>query len=61
MLFSKFWRSKDQKYYKNRTKDTAFVYIIGFTFYSISRAKTHLHNKYNLTLCLAHFLNKIVH
>ena len=47
MLFSKFWRSKDQKYYKNRTKEAAFVYIIGFiTFYSISRVKTHLHNKY---------------
>ena len=37
---------KDQKYYKNLAKETAFVYIPGFIFYGVSRAKTDLHNKY---------------
>ena len=46
MLFSQFYRSKVQKYYKNWTKETVFVYIIGFTFYGVSHAKTDLHNKY---------------
>ena len=32
MLFSEFLRSKDQKYYKNWTKETVFVYIIGIIF-----------------------------
>ena len=46
MLFSQFKRSKDQKYYKNWRKETVFVYILGFIFYGVSRAKTDLHNKY---------------
>ena len=46
MLFSDFWRSKAQKYYKNWTKDTAFVCILGFIFFGISRSKTDLQNKY---------------
>ena len=46
MLFSKFYKSKDQKYYTNWTKDTVFVYILGFFFYGVSSAKTDLHNKY---------------
>ena len=46
MPFSQFWRSIDQKYYNNLTKVTVFVYIVGFIFYGVSRAKTHLHNKY---------------
>ena len=46
MLFAQFWRSIDQKYYKNQTKVTVFVYILGFIFYGVSRAKTDLHNKY---------------
>ena len=46
MLFSEFYKSKDQKYYKNWTKETAFVYILGFIFYGVSSAKTNLHNKY---------------
>ena len=46
MLFSEFQRSKDQKYYKNLTKETVFVYILDFIFYGFSRAKTDLHNKY---------------
>ena len=37
---------KHQKYYKNWTKETAFVYILGFNFYGVSHAKTDLHNKY---------------
>ena len=37
---------KDQKYYKNWTKEAAFVYILGFIFYGSSRAKTDLHNKF---------------
>ena len=41
-----FTRSKDKRYYKNWTKETVFVYILGFIFYGISRAKTDLHNKY---------------
>ena len=46
MLFSEFWRSKDQKYLKDWTKKTVLVYILGFIFYGVSRAKTDLHNKY---------------
>ena len=46
MLFSEFYRSKDQKYYKHWTKETVFVYILGLIFYDVSRAKTDLHNKY---------------
>ena len=46
MLFSEFYRSKDQKYYKNRTKEIVFVYSLGFISDSVSRAETDLHNKY---------------
>ena len=35
-----------------------FLYILGFIFYAVSRAKTDLYNKYDLTLCLAHFLKQ---
>ena len=46
MLFSEFWRSKDQKYYKNWTKETVVVYITDLVFYGVSRPKPDLHNKY---------------
>ena len=46
MLFSEFYRSKDQKYYKNWIKETVFVCILGFIFYGASRKKTDLQNKY---------------
>ena len=52
-------RSKDQKYYKNWTKETDFVYVLGFNVYGVFRTKTDLHNIYDLTMCLAHFLYKI--
>ena len=39
-------RPKDQKYYKNWTRETVFVYIPGFIFYGASCTKTDLHNKY---------------
>ena len=42
MLFSEFQRSKDQKYYKNYTKESVFVYILRFIFYGVSGAKTNL-------------------
>ena len=45
MLFSEFW-SKDQKYYKNWTKEIVFVYILGFIFDGVSHAKTVSHTKY---------------
>ena len=62
MLFSDFQRSKDQKYYKNWTKETVFVYVLRFIFYGVFRAKTDLHKKiHDLTLCLAPFLNKIIY
>ena len=32
MLIAEFWRSNDQKYYKNWTKDTVFVYILSLIF-----------------------------
>ena len=32
MLFSEFWMSKDQKYYRNWAYETVFVYILGFIF-----------------------------
>ena len=44
-IFSVF-EVKNQKYYKHWTKETVFVYILGFNFYGLSRAKTYLHNKY---------------
>ena len=45
---SSFWvlEVKDKKYYKYWIKETVFVYILGFIFYDLSRAKTDLHNKY---------------
>ena len=46
MLFSQFLRSRDQKYCKNWAEETVFVYILGFIFYGVSRAKIDLHNKY---------------
>ena len=46
MLFSQFSRSKDQGYYKSWAKKTDFIYILGFIFYDVSRAKTDLHTKY---------------
>ena len=38
--------SKDKKYYRNWAYETVFVYILGFIFQGVSRAKTDLHNKY---------------
>ena len=35
MLFSQFYRSKDQRYYINWTKETVFVSILGFIFYGV--------------------------
>ena len=35
-------------------KETIFAYILDFIFDDVSRAKTDLRNKYDLTLCLAH-------
>ena len=46
MLFSGFYRSKDQKYYKNGTKGTVFVYNLGFISGGVSRAETDLRDKY---------------
>ena len=46
MLFSEFYKSKDQKYYRDWTYETVFVYILGFIFYGVSSAETDLHNKY---------------
>ena len=40
MLFSQFLWSKDQDSYKSLTKETIFVYILGFIFYGVSREKT---------------------
>ena len=45
MLVFEFLKPKDKKYYKNWTKESVFVYVLGFIFYGISRAKTDLHNK----------------
>ena len=38
-----FYSLKDQKYYKNWIKETVFVHILGFSYYSVSHAATHLH------------------
>ena len=53
------YRSKDLKYYKNWTKETVFVCILGFIFHGFSCAKTDLNNN-DLSLYQAHFLNKII-
>ena len=52
MLFSEFYRSRDQQHYKNRAKETVFVYILGFIFHGVSRAKTDLHDKCMIQLCV---------
>ena len=49
---------KDQKYYKNWAKETAFVDILGFIFYGVSRAKTDLHNKYIVTFKFGWFFEQ---
>ena len=54
ILFSRICKSEDQKYYKNQTKDTVFVNILGFIFYGISHTRTNLHNKYMIKLCVWH-------
>ena len=36
---------KDQRHYKNWTKETVSVYILGLIFYGVSSAKTNLLNK----------------
>ena len=56
MLFSR--GQKNQKYYKNWTKETVFVYILGFIFYSVSGAKTDLHNKYILNFVFGSFFEQ---
>ena len=63
MLFSQFERLKDQKYFKNWTKETVFVYILGFMFlvFLTQRLIYTINTVYDLTLCLAHFLNKIIY
>ena len=58
MLFSQFYRSKDEKYYKNWTKETVFVNILGFIFCGVSRAKTDLHNKYIFNFVLGSFFEQ---
>ena len=60
MPFSGFQRSKDQKYYKNGTKETVFVYNLSFTSGGVSRAETDSHNKYMTLYDLANFLNNII-
>ena len=45
LSFPKFL-GKYQKYHQNWTKETVFVYILGFIFYGVSHAKTDLHNTY---------------
>ena len=52
---------KRSKILQNYTKKTVFVYILSFMLYGVSRAKTDIHNKYIIQLCLAHFLNKIIY
>ena len=46
MLFYGLQRSKDQKYYKNETKENVFAYNLGFISDGVSRAETDIHNKY---------------
>ena len=52
MKFYQFQRSKDEKYYKNRTNEIVFVYILSFIFHCVSCAKPFLRNKYILYLCV---------
>ena len=46
------YRSKDQRYCETGTKETVFVYILGFIFYAVSHAKTDLHDIYMIQLCV---------
>ena len=61
MPFSGLQRSKDQKYYKNGTKETVFVYNLSFISDDVSRAETDLQNKYMTLYDLANFLNNIIY
>ena len=55
---------KRSKILQKLNKETVFVYILGFIFYGVSRAKTYLRNKYVLTFNFvfgSFFLNKIIY
>ena len=54
MEFSQFWRSKDQKYDKNRTNETASVYIL-FSFFMAFLVQKLINTIFDLFLCLTHF------
>ena len=54
-------RSRKIKILQKLNKRDCFCLHSWFHFYGVSRAKTDLHGKYDLTLCLAHFFNKIIH
>ena len=54
-------RSKDQKYYKNWTKQTIFVtFLVSFFMAFLAQKLIYTVNIY-LTSCLVHFLNKIIY
>ena len=46
MLFSEFLRSKDQKILQKLNIQDCFFYILGFSLYGVSQAKTAWRNKY---------------
>ena len=46
MLFSELQKSKHKNITKIEHTRLFFVYILGSTFYDVSRAKTDLYNKY---------------
>ena len=43
---------------KSEQKRTAFVYILGFIFYGVSRGKTDLHNKYIVNFKFGQFFEQ---
>ena len=53
MLFSEFWRSKEQKLNKR-----VFAYILGFIFYGVSPAKTDLPNKHTINFVFGSFFEQ---
>ena len=56
-----FKRSKDQKYYVTKVEQKKlFTFFISIFMVSLTQKLTYTINIY-LTLCLAHFLNKIIY
>ena len=53
-----FLEVKRIKIYEKLNKESAFVYILGFVFYGVSRAKTDVHNEYIFNFVFGSFFEQ---